>query len=46
MYFPGVICFKTGKVSVRMCTLLLDNCNFEYSVLYFTAPCGLEDPGW
>lgn len=25
-----------------MYTLLLDNCIFQYSVLYFPAPCGLE----
>lgn len=40
MHFPGVI-WKISEHCVRMWTLLLDNCIFEYSVLYF-APSGLE----
>lgn len=43
--FQEWFALKHGKINVhcvRMYTLLLDNCIFEYSVLYFPAPCGLE----
>lgn len=40
--FQEWFAFKHRKVSARICTLLLDNCDFDYSVLFFTAPCGLE----
>lgn len=40
--FQEWFAFKHRKISARICTLLLGNCDFDYSMLFFTAPCGLE----